>query len=70
MKFFSKFPKTPISIILIILQNWILENKNSKAIYNIIKGKISNYDVSQMNINQILNEAWLLFAHYSKDKYK
>ena len=44
--FFAKFPKTPISIILIILQNWILENKNSKAIYNIIKD-----DVSQIHIN-------------------
>ena len=49
--FLAKFPKTPISIILIILQNWIIENKNSKAIYNIIKDKIENYDLSQIHFN-------------------
>jgi len=67
--FLAKFPKTPIRSILIILKNWILENKNIKAIYNIIKDKIENYDVSQIHINEILNEARLLFAHYLKDKY-
>jgi len=46
--FFTLFPKTHISIILIILQILILENKNSRAIYNIIKDKIVNYDVIQI----------------------
>ena len=68
--FFAKFPKTPISIILIILRNWILENKNSTAIYSIIKNKIKNYDVSQIHINEILYETRIFFSHYLKDKYK
>jgi len=54
--FFALFPKTHISIILIILKNLILDNKNSRAIYNIIKDKIVNYDIIQINFNEILNE--------------
>ena len=48
--FFSLFPKTPVSVILIVLKSWILDEKNALEIYNVLKDKFIDFSISLVHI--------------------
>ena len=68
--FLSNFPKTPASLVMLILREWILEEKNGKQIYEYLKKKNLNYNLSQIHVYEILTVARYYISHYYKDKYK
>ena len=66
--FLFKFPKQPVSVIIKILEKFILEEKNA----NIICKYINDYftSINLATIRNILKWFPKAFAHYIKDEYR
>ena len=55
--FFGLFPRTPCSVITYILYIWFIENKNGNEIFNKLQKQLKNFNISKVNILQILDKA-------------
>ena len=51
------------------MKEWLINEKNGQQIYDIIKSKITNYQISQKHIYEILTAARFYISHYYKDLY-
>ena len=68
--FFNFFPRTPASLIILIIKIWFIEKNNVNEIYQKLKQKILNYDISKQKILDIIDKARFCIAHYLVDVYK